>query len=429
MTMTMEALPADVLGHIMTFFSYGSSQGRTLRRVSHSFRDAHDSRAHTLHMNSDRASDADMAAIVVRTTQMCLRRILIEGLRFDNVACLVAPATMALVELDLSNTRVVDVSDLASFARLTSLNLAQSTDPSAGKMLDVDAVAALTGLTYLNLERRCDIVNLDHVLGALTGLQELNLAHTRATSWSKDVVATLTRLTRLEIQRPIYDCTWDHTLDEDVTVYADDLSPLSALERLTYLDITARVLTVLPTGITTLTYLGCCNIGSKCDADGWEDDGWMDGLTAWIPTLTRLGSMNCTGNLVFDGSFIPTGLGELRIAGHEFTDNNLHTLSGLTSLTLLDISDGNGDELLDVSPLSALTSLTTLHMSDIHQAYLVDLSPLSALTRLKELKITNRLGSARLGSVQGPVNLGPLAGISGLRIITNWGTASWHRAI
>ena len=133
-----------------------------------------------------------------------------------------------------------------------------------------------------------------------------------------------------------------------------------------------------------------------------------------------------------DGLEGMSGLEELRLTVGPGL-RNIDALAGLTNLTALQISN-NGDYpyIRDLSPLSGLTQLKTL---EFWSYGIGDLSPLAGLTQLEELRIfgseatytttaplsgLTRLRVLYLPSMADPANYLDLSGLSGMTELTNF---------
>ena len=148
-----------------------------------------------------------------------------------------------------------------------------------------------------------------------------------------------------------------------------DLSSLSGLTRLTYLNLTGNSITDVSSlsGLANLErlYLHNNSIGDVSALSG----------------LTRLTLLNLGRNTIPDVSAL-SGLTRLTYLNHAANGlPDLRPLSGLTNLKDLYLFE---NEITDVSPLSGLAKLTYLHLRDND---IEDVSPLSRLTNLRELRL------------------------------------------
>ena len=137
-----------------------------------------------------------------------------------------------------------------------------------------------------------------------------------------------------------------------------------------------------------------------------------------LGSLTQLTELNLSGNRNYPPDLAPiAGMTELRIFSitpNNFTDlGPLANLTNLQELSLRGSVDGDGSHgiLEDLSPLSGLTSLTFLDLSS--NSRLADLSPISGLTNLQTLHL-KRMKSLR--------DLRPLGGLINLRELDLWQT-------
>ena len=93
-----------------------------------------------------------------------------------------------LIELDMTQNKIVDLSPLSSLSNLTRLNLTQN------DIVDLSPLASLTKLDYLHLQD--NEINDLSALASLTELTELNIQENQITD-----VSALASLTKLEVLR------------------------------------------------------------------------------------------------------------------------------------------------------------------------------------------------------------------------------------
>ena len=202
-----------------------------------------------------------------------------------------------------------------------------------------------------------------------------------------------------------------------------DLSPLSGLRNLTYLDLGQHLIADLSplSSLTSLTYLNLrrqphgtsppwlpCQPTKVCARAPLAYSAYfrlwhVDDLSP-LSGLTDLTHLDLSDNLITDLSPLSgmTGLtslylGSSYLGGNRISD--LSPLSGMTGLTHLDLQ--NNTFITDLSPLSGMAGLTSLLLSGNQIA---DLSPLSGMTGLTRLE----LGGNRIA------DLSPLSGMAGL---------------
>ncbi|QYK41640.1 MAG: leucine-rich repeat domain-containing protein [Paracoccaceae bacterium] len=206
----------------------------------------------------------------------------------------------ALAALDLSFTRVTDLSPLATLSALTTLSLPDT------RVTDLSPLATLPALATLDLSH-AQVTDLSP-LATLPALATLILLGTQVTDLSP--LATLPALASLDLS------------GTQVT----DLSPLATLPALATLDLSR-------TQVTDLSPLGN------------------------LPALTTL---TLSGTQVTDLSPLATlpALATLSLAGTKVTD--LSPLATLLALTTLFLS---GTRVTDLSPISGLTGLTRLDLA------------------------------------------------------------------
>ena len=269
-----------------------------------------------------------------------------------------------------------DLSGLAGFTGLTSLNLA-----GFDQLTDLSPLASLTNLTSLDLQGCNKITDLSP-LANLTNLESLNLNAWDVDTELSDIspLAELIGLKSLSLRlRSVRDLTPLAGLTE--LEYLDlmgcrpsDLAPLAKLAKLKFLklDSVKSVADVSPLGeLTSLEYLriGAVN---KSVTD-----------TCSISNLVNLKHLNLD-------------------QWHSVTD--ISSLANLTNLTLLRLNALR--RLSDISPLAQLENLESLDLSDCKEVS--DISALANLTKLKSLDLTD---------CRGVYDLSPLANLTGLRHI------------
>lgn len=277
----------------------------------------------------------------------------------------------------LGAVRFSDLSPLAGFTRLTSLNLA-----GFHHIKDLSPLANLTNLTCLELQGCNKITDLSP-LANLTNLESLNL-----NAWDVDTelsdISPLAELTALKslslLLRNVRDLTPLAGLTELESLdlmgcLISDLAPLAGLAKLKFLklDGAKNVADVSPLGeLTSLEYLRIGPVNRSVTD------------TCSISSLVNLKHLDlCQWNSVTDIS-------------------SLENLTNLTSLRLNALR-----RLSDISPLAQLTNLESLDLSDCKE--ISDFSPLTELTKLKSLD---------LGNCRGVYDLSPLANLTGLRHIS-----------
>lgn len=129
-----------------------------------------------------------------------------------------------------------------------------------------------------------------------------------------------------------------------------------------------------------------------------------------LPKLTFLNVMN-TGATDLSPLASLTALESLHISNAEISD--LTPLAGMSHLTDLYLTDGNlpNSKISDISPLSGLTSLENLRIPSVSEIH--DLTPLSGLAGLKTLSV-NGISYSGVGKI---TSLEPLANLTNLEVI------------
>ena len=260
--------------------------------------------------------------------------------------------------------------------------------------LDLAPLESLKDLTELhiyaegsnNIARTVDLYPLEN-------LTDLQYIHLDCVPDSYAPLAELKNLQYLSLWNPI-------SGQVDYEYPLSDISPLSGLTELTYLNIPIGDVEDLNSlsGLTKLTDLLLYG-----NAHTWEDISFLRPLT----NLQRLALDNQVLHLQ-DLSDL-SGLTELRELSLNLEDmGSLDGLEYLTQLQELQLSaDFAAGAEPDLAPLSGLTALTTLRL---HLPYdvSVSLGPLGALTQLRDLQFA--------GGVQNN-DLSPLGGLTSLQSV------------
>ena len=262
-----------------------------------------------------------------------------------------------------------NLSAVSSLTNLTSLDL-------WGSFTDISALSSLTNLTTLTLRGRFTDIS---ALSRLTNLTTLNMSQGPLTR--NDVLPRNSTLTcnMYVVPGGAFGQWRGRWFGPDVAnvmlTRISDISSLSGLTNLTHLDLTGHNISDISalSGLTNLTHL---YLGEAGRVD--HTAGTSLGQTANF----RYQTVDCgplpdpASNSVSDISSL-SGLTNLT---HLYlTDNNvsdISSLSGLTNLTYLDLDDNN---VSDISALSGLTKLTSLYLKGNK---ISDLSPLVSNTGL-----------------------------------------------
>ncbi|WP_439551016.1 leucine-rich repeat domain-containing protein, partial [Falsiroseomonas sp.] len=295
-----------------------------------------------------------------------------------------------IVELDLSQTQIADLSPLSGLSSLKSLDLRGT------QVADVSPLAGLASLQSLNL-MTTQVADVSPLAG-LSSLQSLKLWGTKVADLSPlSGLSSLQSLDLMDTQvvdvSPLSGLSSLRLLNLWGTLVAD-ISPLSGLSSLQSLDlIGTQVADVSP--ISGLSGLQSLNLWGTLVAD-----------VSPLAGLSGLQLLNLWGTKVADVSPL-SGLSSLQSLNLWDTQvADVSPLSGLTSLQTLDLA---GTKIADVSPLSGLSSLQSLNLRDTQVS---DVSPLSGLSSLQTLN----LWGTKVADVS------PLSGLSGLQSLNLWGT-------
>ena len=352
----------------------------------------------------------------------------------------------ALTQLFLDDV-LVDEADFQNLQEMKNLEYLSYTD--GRDELDLSFVSGLPNLQMLsahgyyvdlNLASLADLKNLTELhiyaegsnnisrtvdLSPLANLANLQYIQLDCVPDSYEPLAGLKSLQQLILWNPI-------SGQGDYEYPLSDLSPLSGLTELTYLNIPIGDVEDLNSlsGLTKLTDLLLYG-----NAHTWEDISFLRPLT----NLQRLALDNQVLHLQ-DLSDL-SGLTELRELSLNLEDmGSLDGLEYLTQLQELQLSaDFAAGAEPDLAPLSGLTALTTLRL---HLPYdvSVSLGPLGALTQLRDLQFAGdvqnndlsplgnltSLQSIRLQSdnYQDPFDdLSPFAGLENLSFLEIWQVA------
>ena len=207
----------------------------------------------------------------------------------------------SLTRLDLSLTRVIDISALSSLTSLTSLDLFKT------GVIDISALSSLTSLTSLDLSFT-GVIDIS-ALSKLTSLTSLDLCFTRVSDIS--ALSKLTSLTSLDLR-------WTGV---------SDISALSKLTSLTSLDLRSTDVSDISalSKLTSLTSLDLRNTG--------------------VSDISALSNLTSLTTLYLNGTRV----------------SNLGSLQCLSKLMILDLS---GIESIDLSTLPRLYFLKRLNLQN-----------------------------------------------------------------
>ena len=276
-----------------------------------------------LHLNNNQISDISALSGMTK-----LNRLFLNENRISNVAPL--SGLTILTELYLDNNQISDISPLAGLTQLTWLYLHYN------RISDISALSAMTQLTNLYLfdNRISDISALSEMIE----MRELALHNNSQFDDNEGFVGGIV-----------------------------DVSPLSGLTKLTYLQLGSNQISNISAlsgliNLQTLTLYGN-QIVDITPLSGLTHLEWLYLYGNQISDITPLADL--------------TDLRNLAIGDNPFSD--ISALSGLTNLTSLQIYYS---QISDISPLAGLTQLTWLHLGDNQ---ISDISALSGLTNLTGL--------------------------------------------
>jgi Leucine-rich repeat (LRR) protein len=270
------------------------------------------------------------------------------------------PDAHRIRKLDLSQSRVTDISSLSALTSLDSLDLSRT------QISDISPLRSLTNLQNLDLSYT-QVTDLSP-LQSLTNLQSLNLSVTQVTDLSP--LQSLANLQSLNLSR----------------TQISDISPHQSLTSLQNLDISStKISDISP--LRSLTNLQNLYLSGTQVRD-----------ISPVHSLTNLQSLNLSGTQVSDISALQNlrKLKQLRLSNTatrnisplrevinlswlDLDHTQITDLSTLQHLTQLDVLDLNNTRIADISSLRGLSKIAYL---DLSGTQITDISPLVALTNL-----------------------------------------------
>ena len=316
----------------------------------------------TLHLGSSRLTDISAVSGLTNLTTLTL-----SSNSLTDISAVSGLTNLTVLDL---NGAFTDISAVSGLTNLTTLRLLSTfTDISAvsgltnlttlslrgngstgyyssnlGSFTDISVVSRLTNLTTLTLYGRFGSTDISAVSG-LTNLTTLSLrgngltdisALSRLTNLKKLDLGFLTGINELTCQ-PIGE--WSNLPHESVTgPRLSNISALSGLTNLTWLNLTGQSITDISvlSGLTNLThlYLGEQAVGTGGGTSLGQTAELFSNVWGWEYQTVNCGSLPSFSNSI----------------------SNISALSGLTSLTTLDLS---GNNVSDLSPLVSNTGLGT----------------------------------------------------------------------
>ena len=257
----------------------------------------------------------------------------------------------SMIQLDLCDNQITEISILGSLTNLTVLNL------NYNQISDISSLGSLTNLTTLDLSG--NIITDFSFLGSLTNLTALHLYYNHITDIS--FLGSLTNLTTLHLG-------WNKI---------SDISALRSLTNLTELLFNDNQITDISSvgSLTNLTTLDLCS-------------NKISDISA-LRSLTNLTRLHLRRNQITDISSVGslTNLTILYLNYNQITD--ISALRSLTNLTILYL---NYNQITDLSALRSLTNLTILYLNDNQ---ITDISALRSLTNLTTLNLDHNQITAR----------------------------------
>ena len=262
----------------------------------------------------------------------------------------------------------------------------------------------LTGLEYATNLTRLDLGPGRTVYSRVVKNYMANFVQRRNWANSNEIsnLSPLSGLTRLEY------------LDLGNNLISD-VSALSNLINLTYLDLYDNIITDVSalSNLTNLTSLDLYNniisdVSALSSMTGLEKLFLGINLisdVSVLANLTNLETLNLEENLISDVSVLS---GLTRLADLDIGENSISDISALANLTGVKWLDLEDNEILDVSVLANLTRLEKLFLDS---NALSDLSPLSNLTDLTDMELSGN----------GISDISMLANLNNLTRLTLWG--------
>ena len=310
---------------------------------------------------------------------------------------------VGLKELYLYNTKVTDVTGLATLTNLEVLNLSNASD-GMSKISDISSLSNLKKLKKLYLAYAK--INDTSVLANFKELEYLSIYTVLYTPFSFKTIQDMNKLKHLVVRSASFDdfsaisnLTELTHLDLQLThLREDDLSPLSNLKKLEYLDLSHDGVYNISflSGLTELKYLYLNNCNAHSGFDYISDITPIAGLVnleeleisyARIKTFADLSRLTKLKRLVLQDSIK--------------VETDLSFLSGLTSLTHLDLGYAVSLYHGFITDISTLSNLTDLEYLDLEFNSITDPTPLYALKKLKTLEISrNYLEDSAVSSLR-----------------------------
>jgi len=225
---------------------------------------------------------------------------------------------------------------------------------------------------------------------------------------------------------------WSERDDGDNSNEISDLSPLSGMAKLEYLNLGSNLISDVSSlsGLTSLTYLdlydnyisdvsALSNLTNLTSLDLYNN--LISNISA-LSSLIRLESLFLGQNSISEVSVL-AGLNSLETLNLENNGiSDVSVLSGLTRLADLDLEENS------ISDISALVNLINLKWLDLEYNVILDVSALSGLTRLEKLFFEDNVVS-NLSPLSNLINLAELNlssnAISDVSALSNLTNLAW----
>ena len=334
-----------------------------------------------------------------------LKKLSIKGASgFKNLKSI--EALPVLEYLNLSDTKFSDTKLLSGFSGLKELYIYDT------EVTDIKGLAALTGLEVLSIGgdnikdisalsnlRKLKTLNLDKskitdisALSNFTEMENLSLHTQLGTVFDFNVISGMRNLKYLKIKSAyIYDLSAISSLSELEYlelkyVQTTDASPLSSLKKLEYLNLSESYIYDLSflRGLHTLKslYMNQCVY-----LHGYGK--YIENITP-ISVLTNLEVLEISYARIKDFSPLSNlkKLKRLVLQDSIKAETDLSFLSGLTSLTHLDLGYAVSLYHGFITDISSLSGLTNLEYLDLEFNSITDPAPLYTLKKLKTLEIS-----------------------------------------
>ena len=283
--------------------------------------------------------------------------------------------------------------EVKDFRPLSNLNNLTDLELVVTGLEDLSFVSGLTNLTVLRLMGTVTAEDLT-ALSGLTNLTELQV-HTSGTKTTAGIEG-LVNLQQLKI------------MDESQSLYQDDLTCLSGMTNL-------KVVRFQVNGLKS--FHGIENLTQLEEADFYGQDAAFTDLEPFR-NLTKLEYLRLprhTAGTVFNGDGL-ANLVNLQELDMEHSVESLEPLRNLKNLKILNMAGGRSAQgtFRSMEPLSGLTNLESLELN-VPQLADVDLSYLSGMTKLTTLYISFSRDDS--GDGDSVIDLTPLGSLTQLRSV------------